>query len=247
MNGILYFSSTGNSLWIAKKIKEKFGGKVLYIPNYVGNGEEFDKIFLITPIYSYGMPTFVYDLLPSLNKTSELIIIENYGGMVLGADTLIYNYAKKYKLNIKAVYVIQMPENYTLFMTIPKFYLTSILKKSTTRLNKIISQIENKQYRIPKQKKTKEKVYLKNKANWHLIGNSFHCNENCIKCGKCIKLCPSHNIFFKDGKITFGDNCVACLGCYHRCPQHAIIYKNKNKSFRYINPNINEKEIGSDF
>lgn len=32
--GILYFSSTGNSLYISKKIKEKLGGEIKYIPNY---------------------------------------------------------------------------------------------------------------------------------------------------------------------------------------------------------------------
>ena len=61
MNGILYFSSTGNSLNIAKKLKERLGGKIVYIPKYQGNGSEFEKIFLVTPIYSYGMPKHVYD------------------------------------------------------------------------------------------------------------------------------------------------------------------------------------------
>ena len=50
----------------------------------------------------------------------------------------------------------------------------------------------------------------------------------------------------EDGKITFGDKCVACLGCYHRCPQKAIEYKGRKKKFRYINPNIDESEIGED-
>ncbi len=107
MNGILYFSSTGNSLFIAKKIKEKIGGKILYIPNYKSDGSEFDKIIIVTPIYSYGMPTFVYDILSRLDKTKELIVIQNYGGRVGGADYLMYQYCIKYALNIKAVTVFQ--------------------------------------------------------------------------------------------------------------------------------------------
>ena len=69
MTGILYFSSTGNSLYIAKKLKEKVGGDVLYIPNYNGDASEFERIIIVSPIYSFGLPTFVYDLLGKLNKS----------------------------------------------------------------------------------------------------------------------------------------------------------------------------------
>ena len=48
------------------------------------------------------------------------------------------------------------------------------------------------------------------------------------------------------GKIVFADKCVACLGCYHRCPKKAIVYKGKKKKDRYINPNVNENDIGKD-
>ena len=51
MTGILYFSSTGNSLYIAQKIQKKLGGKILYIPAYGGDGSEFDTLILVTPIY----------------------------------------------------------------------------------------------------------------------------------------------------------------------------------------------------
>lgn len=74
MIGILYFSSTGNSLYIAQRVKKVLGGLIKYIPNYEGDGSEFEKIILVTPIYSYGMPTFVYDIIPRINKMTELII-----------------------------------------------------------------------------------------------------------------------------------------------------------------------------
>lgn len=192
------------------------------------------------------MPAHVYELLPKLDKNKELIVIQNYGGMIGGADYLLYQYATKLGLNIKSIYTIKMPENFTLTFSVPKFYLNSTLKSSNKRIDKIINMIQAEKYILPKKKKTKEQKYLRNKSNWHLIGSDFKANEKCVKCKKCINLCPVGNISLVDGKITFGDKCVACLGCYHRCPQKAIIYKNKNKKSRYINPNINENEIGKD-
>lgn len=246
MTGILYFSSTGNSLYIAQRVKNALGGQIKYIPNYEGDGSEFESIIFVTPIYSYGMPTFVYDLIPRLNKTTELIIIQNYGGMVSGADYLVYQYAKEYELNIKAVYVLKMPENFTTTFTVPKFYIKSILRSADSRIDKVINSIRTGDYRVPKKCKTKVDVYLKNKSNWHLIGEDFSTTDACVKCGKCVSVCPVGNISLNDGKIVFSNKCVACLGCYHRCPQKAIVYKQKKKKDRYINPNVNENHIGKD-
>lgn len=246
MIGILYFSSTGNSLYISQQIQQKLGGEIKYIPTYNGNGSEYDKIIIVTPVYSYGMPTFVFDLLPKLCKDKELIVVQNYGGMTGGADYLMYQYALKYGLNIKAVCTVKMPENFTTTFTVPKFYIKSTLKNCDWHIQSIIKKIAENNYEIPKKKKTKESAYLKNKSNWHIIGERFSVTDDCIKCKKCISICPAHNISLTSGKITFENKCVACLGCYHRCPQKAIVYKGNRKKDRYINPKISENNIGKD-
>ena len=247
MVGILYFSSTGNSLYIAKKAQSRTGGSIKYIPNYNGDGSEFDKIVLVTPIYSFGMPTFVYDIISRLNKESEIFIIQNYGGMVGGADYFLYEYANEHGLNVKAVYTVKMPENFTLTFTVPKIYIRITLKSANKRIDKVLDGICSGVSKIPKKRKTKSDVYFKNKSNWHIIGERFSVTDNCVKCEKCVSICPAGNITLNGGKIVFADKCVACLGCYHRCPKKAIVYKGKKKKDRYINPNVNENDIGKDF
>lgn len=243
---ILYFSSTGNSLYVAKKIKERLSGKIIYIPKYNGTGEEFDKIIIVTPIYSYGLPVPVFDLLLRLTHEKEIIVIQTYGGMVGHADRLFYEYALKNGLNIKSVYTLKMPENFTLVMSPPKFLIDKVLKTADKRINSLIDKICHKQYIIPKDKKTREQKYLKNKGNWYLIGKRFSVNDRCILCQKCLTICPANNISLVNGKIVFSDKCQACLGCFHRCPKHAIIYKGRDNKKRYINPYIDENEIGKD-
>ncbi len=246
MIGILYFSSTGNSLYIAQKVQKRIGGQIKYIPNYKGTGNEFEKIILVTPIYSYGMPTFVYDIIPRLSKTPELIVIQNYGGMTGGADYFMYQYAVEQGLNIKSVYVLKMPENFTTTFSVPKLYVRHTLKSADRRIDNVIDNICVGNDRLPQKRRTRVDTYLKNKSNWHLIGEAFSATDACVKCKKCISICPANNICFSNGKIVFSNQCVACLGCYHRCPQKAIVYKGKNKKDRYINPNICEGHIGKD-
>lgn len=244
MIGILYFSSTGNSLYISQKIRERTGGKIIYIPAYTGNGNEFDKIIVVTPIYSFGLPVHVYDFLPRLDKRKELVIILNYGGMVGGADYFVFRYALQNGLNVKSVCTLKMPENFTLTFTMPKFYLKRVLHSADQRIEKVITKFIRGESAIPHKKRTKEKTYFKNKSNWHLIGDRFSVSEDCIECGKCVAICPVQNISMENGKVAFGTACVACLGCYHRCPQKAIRYLGKKKKDRYINPYIDEKLIG---
>ena len=165
----LIFCSTGNSLYIAQRVKKALGGLTKYIPNYEGDGSEFEEIILVTPIYSYGMPTFVYDIIPRINKMTELIIIQNYGGMVSGADYFIYQYAKEQGLNIKAVYVLKMPENFTTTFTVPKFYIINTLKSADKRIDNVINSINLGDYRVPKKCKIKRKIYFKNKSNWKIL------------------------------------------------------------------------------
>ncbi|MCM1042623.1 MAG: EFR1 family ferrodoxin [Corallococcus sp.] len=245
--GILYFSSTGNSLYIAKRIQQKLGGKVLYAPSYTADGSEFDGVIIVTPIYSFGMPVPILKLFDQLKDGLEIIAIQNYGGMVGGADRLLCQYAKNSRLTVKSVYTLKMPENFTLVMSPPKFYLRSILNSANKRIDAVINEIESGKCRLPNKKRTKEQTYLKNKENWHLIGERFSVTDKCVRCGKCIKICPAHNIRLENGQITFGGNCIACIGCFHRCPQKAIIYQGKDNKKRYVNPNVDDNEIGKNF
>lgn len=246
MRGILYFSSTGNSLFVAQQLRERLGGQIRYLPAFDGSGEEFDEIIIVSPIYSFGLPVHVYDMIPDLTKIRPVWIVLTYGGMVAGADGLAYTHCKEHGVDIRGVYTVKMPENYTLDFSVPKFYEKATLKAAPKAIEKVASKIENGDVRIPKEKKSKKEIYLKNRLKWPLIVKDFSVSDDCIRCGKCVQICPSDIISIKDGAVTFADHCVICLGCYHRCPQKAIRYKNKNKTDRYLNPDIRESDIGKD-
>lgn len=246
MIGILYFSATGNSLYIAQRIQKTIGGSIRYIPNYAGNGEEFERIIIVSPIYSFGLPVHVYDMLPKLTKDRPVWVVLNYGGMTGGADAFTYRYAKENGLDIQGVFTVKMPENYTLTFSALSFYTNATLKAAPKAIDKVAQQIKSGEQHIPRKKRTMEETYLKNRPTWHLIVNDFSVSSDCVRCGKCVDLCPTENISVENGKITFADRCVICLGCYHRCPKKAIRYKNKDKIDRYINPNIRETDIGRD-
>jgi NAD-dependent dihydropyrimidine dehydrogenase PreA subunit len=49
--------------------------------------------------------------------------------------------------------------------------------------------------------------------------------EKCIKCKKCISVCPVNMFEFSDGSIVMNpenSRCILCAECFHNCPAEAI-------------------------
>lgn len=249
MNGIFYFSGTGNSLWLAKQIKEKLGGEIRYIPEWNGDISTYDKLIIVCPVYSFGLPIPVYDFMKSVRADAPLWIVLNYGGAAGSAAKFAYNHARSCGLDIKQVYTMKMPENFTAVFSTPliKPYNKGLLKKAPKAIGKIISSIEKCEEKVlPADKPEKHKLYNENKSNWGKMGERFSVSSACTLCGKCVKNCPAENIEIRDGKITFGNNCIVCQACYHRCPNQAVMYQNKPNKMPYFNPNVPETEMGTD-
>lgn len=45
---------------------------------------------------------------------------------------------------------------------------------------------------------------------------------------KCVRDCPTHNIYYEDGKIKFRHSCQMCMRCSFFCPVDAISIGNIN-------------------
>lgn len=249
MNGIFYFSGTGNSLWLAKQVKARLGGEIRYIPEWNGDISAYDKLIIVCPVYSFGLPLPVFDFMEQVSTSAPLWIVMNYGGAAGSAAKFAYNHAKSCGLNIKRVYTMKMPENFTAVFSTPliKPYNNGLLKKAPKAIGKIIDSIEKGEEKsLPADKSNKHKLYNENKSNWGKMGERYSASDACTLCEKCVENCPAGNITISDGKITFGNKCVVCQACYHRCPVQAVRYLGKPNKMPYFNPDVPESEMGTD-
>ena len=71
--------------------------------------------------------------------------------------------------------------------------------------------------------------------NFYKSSKKFKVDYSCIKCKKCITVCPLNNVSMKNGNITFLANCMFCLSCINNCPVNAITYNGK-KNGTYLCP-----------
>lgn len=47
-------------------------------------------------------------------------------------------------------------------------------------------------------------------------------STSCIRCGKCVGVCPMHNLTLSNGKVITAGKCTMCYRCINQCPQKAI-------------------------
>ena len=71
----------------------------------------------------------------TLPKTSTVYVVLNYGGMMGGADYYTYQLAKTHGVNIRAVYAVKMPENFTLTFSTPQLYNRIVLKSAEKKID----------------------------------------------------------------------------------------------------------------
>lgn len=244
MTQVFYFSSTGNSLYAAKRIAGSFGGGLCYIPKYEGGRIEAERVIIVSPEYALGLPVPTADFIKRLDTPAPVYMVLTYGGAVMGADRAAYEAAKEAGLDIKAVFTLKMVENFTVFFSVPQWYVKKTMKKAPSRLDAIIEKIRAGAEFEPKKKKGGRSDSEKMRDGWRQMGGKLWVTDDCVKCGKCVSLCPVNNIELAEGKIIFKNECVACLGCYHRCPKKAIRFAKFKKKFRYFCPLADESGLG---
>ena len=245
---ICYFTATGNSLYVAKRI----GGTLLSIPKLMKENEIIindDAVGIIAPVYAGDMPQMVHEFLKNAKiKTNYLFFICTYGMSYSVAKLNAISAVNEIGMTLDYVNVVKMVDNYLPGFEIQN-QLDNVYKKDIEgQLDKICNDINSRVKNVSKitflqrlameiVKNTMGKVIFdKNAAKKYVV------DDNCILCGTCAKVCPANNISVTD-KVNFSDKCEVCYACIHSCPKKAIHLKNEKSSMRFRNEHIGLNEI----
>ena len=234
---IFYFTGTGNSGWVARRVAQELSDELRFIPDEI-NGEmnyhlrKGERLGFIFPCYGWGVPVFVEKFIEKMQADNVTYL---YFITTCGDDTgdtgkiFCKNVAKKgWKCNLG--YAVQMPESYIClpgFDVDPKDKERKKIEAAHDRLNLIIDDIIDCRDvfdTIPGPFIWIKSNIVRPFFNKFLITSKhFKHNKDCIGCGNCVKSCPYGNIRLNDkNRPEWGEECVQCMRCYHQCPTHAI-------------------------
>lgn len=260
---ILYFSGTGNTEFIAQYIEKHLNSDISEIELFPlelfkkDTISKYDILIFGFPVYGFDIPVFIQEYLKDIptTRTKSVFI---FCTKAFSSGISITHAAQIFK---KAGYNTLGYAD----VTLPGSDGLAFLKKDSKMVCKIsnrdFSKIEAADIiinRINKVLNTSEdsdlkQFYLNINSNIFVsfysailkkvfmlledwLKKKFWANDNCIKCKKCEKICPSKNIEVNK-KVSFGNNCYLCMRCLHQCPVEAIqIGKNTVGKFRWKGP-----------
>ena len=246
---ILYFTATGNSLYIAKR----FNAELLSIPKLIKDNIytiEDDEVGIICPVHAYSVPRIVKDYIRKSNiKAKYVFSILTYGNQDSASVRCMMKLLQRNNITPNYINSILMVDNYVPLFDVEKEVSKLKEKNIEDNLDVILKDVNNR------------KNFIKKKSfGWtifsgfmNLFGSKFirflpracfKVDDNCIKCGTCSKVCPTKNIIQKgNDKPLFGKQCESCFACLHNCPKCAIHMKYEKSSKRYRNQYISLREI----
>lgn len=253
---IFYFSQSGNSLYVAKKMAESMENTVLVsIPEAIHNNQykyiNYKKVGFVIPLYFMSMPNMVKDFIEKLEISK--------GSYVFSIITRAVTKGRVFHDIDKLLIEKKVKINYGKYITFPDSYIKWSGAPSEKTLIKTFQEVEKSLELITEKvllednNKENEGIIIKTfsllaysiwKSRLNKINKKFKVNNSCIGCGICEKTCPARNITLENDKPIWASKCEDCMACVQHCPKKAIYFNSKtiNKE-RYINPNIKLNEL----
>lgn len=265
-NYVFYYTNTGNSLALARKLAEDLGNsEIINMSEYQGGKclviKDAKIASFIFPVHAWGSPKFVNNFLDNLemNETEYTFALIHCAGTPGDSYRIFERYLKKNNIKCDAAYEMLMPSNFLIYHNPPVGEeLDEILEGADRRYNEILTAVGERKSEYPES--TEERRSLSNQKydqyleNSHLMCSGFYVNDDCTGCNICSKVCHVDNIKHdEDGKPVWDqDKCVLCFMCLHWCPAKAIqfgstpampIMSETEKLNRYHHPDVKLKDI----
>jgi len=244
---ILYFTGTGNSLYIAKSI----GDRLLSIPQMIKENKhhfEDDVIGFVYPCHGWGVAKMVRNFIRSSTfRADYFFAIMTYGNTPNSGLKNMEQVAGEAGINFDYVNEILMVDNYLPNFEMEEESEKEALKEIGKQLTAIISDIISRRInRIEKGRESDEISMhgrmMADKLTPGYAMENFLVNNTCNGCKTCARVCPAGNIEVQE-KPEFSHKCEICFACIHLCPQKAIHLPDEKSCARFLNPNISVREI----
>lgn len=250
---IYYFSGTGNSLFMAKRLAERLDAKLVPIPSAAKSNklESAAAIGVVFPVYCWGMPSIVVDFAKKLAMDSYYFGIATYGGMVGNSLLQLDDVLRSNGQSLSAGFGIHLPGNYyPMYGARPIEKQKKLFDAAEAKIQRIIKILQQK--RSGKLEKSNlfvnsimgKFLYKKMMKNMKFADKNYKVDKTCSGCGICAKICPVGNISLKGKKPVWSHNCQQCMACLQWCPKKAIQFgKVSPERTRYHNPSIKIQEM----
>ncbi|MFW6146260.1 MAG: EFR1 family ferrodoxin [Planctomycetota bacterium] len=257
MSTIIYwFSGTGNSLHLARRLAEGLGDAELVPIARAMRADEpprlAERVGLVFPVYAWGPPAIVQRFIERLEADGNgtpyvfagVTCAKSAGATAATTRKLL----RRRGLDLAAAWSVKMVENYPPMGGAPDpDRQKQHLDAADRRIDEIVEDL-----------KTFPTGGVRGGGLLGLLGpvirplflaslpkadREFAADDNCIQCGLCARICPVDDIELVDGRPTWLGRCEQCYACFHFCPTSAIQRGRTAKQHRYHHPAVSADDL----
>lgn len=240
---ILYFTSTGNCLWVARKFTDTPLSIVQLLRSESYEISDNEAIGIVVPDHVCDIPELVRKYLKKATlKAPYKFAIITYGSGAASAPERLLEVQGVDYLN-----TLLMVDNYFPVFNQREQVEEAPKKEIERHLDEIISDVNSRRHFLRLTEES-EKIEGDKWRDYYipvlhgLYKNFYVEHDKCIKCGICAKVCPVGNITY-DPWPVFGSKCIVCGACRQNCPHSAIRYKGEKDTYQYRHSGISLIDI----
>ena len=150
---ILYFSGTGNSKYVAKRIADALGDEILNLNDRIKASdtslvETGERVIIVTPTYAWRIPRVVRDWLrkTELRGAKQVWFVMTCGSEISNADRYNRELCTEKAISCMGTAQIVMPENYIAMFAAPQADAArEIVVKAEPSIDRAIAAIQRNQ------------------------------------------------------------------------------------------------------
>ena len=154
---IFYFSGTGNSNYVAKRIADALGDEILNLNDRIKSGdtspvETGERVIIVTPTYAWRIPRVVRDWLrkTELRGAKQAWFVMTCGSEIGNADKYNRELRAEKAISCMGTAQIVMPENYIAMFSAPQAdEARQIVAKAEPSIDRAIAAIQSNQSFAP--------------------------------------------------------------------------------------------------
>ncbi len=237
---IFYFSGTGNTEKVAKAYADALAANgACVISESLPEAEnkladiDFDSYDLLGfgyPIHAFNAPANLLTLaekLPKFAQSKRAFIFKTSGEPVRMSDVSSLKLIKtlrKHNVQVTNEYQYVMPYNIIFRHSDRMAYRMWNVAQKVIPID-CAQILEGTPHSV-------KRMFMGGLLAWFLRiehwgarfnGKRYKVNKDCIRCGYCVRVCPTKNITIDEkGKFRFGNRCLMCMRCAFGCPKAAI-------------------------
>ena len=223
---ILFFSGTGNSKYVAKRIADAPGDEIVDLNDRIKASdtspvETDERVIIVTPTYAWRIPRVVRDWLlkTELRGARQAWFVMTCGGEIGNADKYNRELCAEKAISCMGTTQIVMPENYIAMFSAPQAdEARQIVAKAEPDIDRAIAAIQANQSFAPTRNNLYDR-FMSGPVNpifykFFVKANAFTASGACIGCGQCAKRCPMNNVTLQRRQAGLGQSLHALHGVH---------------------------------